>query len=103
MSTMEMKYYLENRDWLCEHYLYEEIEAMDEMIPYDLIHELLKDIRRLVALALETRNEVNALSPGREIYDVPVENLLDGIYYDHPALDRYIQLFKDEALVPWEF
>ena len=103
MSTSEMKYYLENRDWLCEHCLCEEIEAMDEIAPYDLIHELLKDVRRLTALVMETRDEVNALSPTRKAYDVTAENMSDGSYYDHPALERYIQLFEDKALVPWEF
>ena len=98
-----MRYYLENRDWLCEHCLYDEIEAMDEMIPYDLIHELLKDIRRLQALVMETRDGVNALSPGREVYDVTAENVFDGVYYDHPAIDRYIELFESDALRPWEF
>ena len=103
MSAYEMKYYLENRDWLCEHSNYEDIEAMDEMIPYDLIHELLKDIRRLQALVMETRDEVNALSPTCIVYDITSENIFNGVYNDHPALDRYIKLFEVDALIPWEF
>jgi len=103
MSILETKYYQENRDWLCEHSTYEEIEAMDEMVPYDLIHELLKDIKRLTTLVMETRDEVNALSQDRKVYDVTAENVFDGTYYDHPATERYIQLFKSDALIPWEF
>jgi len=102
MSALEIKYYLENRDWLCEHSNYEDIEAMDEMIPYDLIHELLKDIRRLQTLVMETRDEVNALSPIGKVYDMTAENVFSGIYDDHPALDRYIKLFEGDALIPWE-
>jgi len=103
MSILEMKYYLENRDWLYEHSNYEDIEEMDEIIPYDLIHELLKDIRRLTALVMETRDEVNALSSGCMAYEVTAENVFNGLYYDHPAIDRYIQVFKNDALIPWEF
>ena len=103
MSTMEMRYYLENRDWLCEHSIHDDIEAMDEMIPYGLIHELLKDIRRLQALVMKTRDEVNALSPGGDAYDIIAENVFDGAYYDHPALDRYIKLFGGNVLLPWEY
>jgi len=102
MSTLEMKYYLDNRDWLCEHITCDEIEAMDEMVPYDLVHELLKEIRRLTTMVMETRDEVNALSPGREVYDMTAENVFNGIYFDHPALERYIELFEGDALVPWE-
>jgi len=102
MSAFEMRYYLENRDWLCEHSNYVDIEAMDEMIPYDLIHELLKDIRRLQTLVMETRNEVNALSPIGKVYDMTAENVFSGNYDDHPALDRYIKLFEGDALIPWE-
>ena len=102
MSILEIKYYLENRDWLCEQCSYEDIEAMDEMIPYDLIHDLLKDIKRLTALVMETRDEVNVLSPSCKAYDVIAENVFDGTYYDHPAIERYIQIFKDDALIPWE-
>jgi len=102
MSAREMRYYLENREWLCEHSNYEDIEAMDEMIPYDLIHELLQNIRRLGTLVTETRDEVNALSPDGNVYDIIAENVFDGVYYDHPAINRYIELFEDEALIPWE-
>jgi len=97
-----MKYYLENRDWLCEHTTNDEIEAMDEKIPYDLIHELLQDIRRLTALVIETRDEVNALSRDGDAYDITAENVFDGSYYDHPAIDRYIEIFEGEAIRPWE-
>jgi len=103
MSVLEMKYYLENRNWFCEHSNYEDIEAMDEMIPYDLIHELFKDIRRLEALVMETRDEVNALSLDRKAYVMTAENVSNGIYYDHPAIERYIQIFESDALIPWEF
>ena len=103
MGAFEMKYYLENRDWLCEYLGYEDIEAMDEMVPYDLIHELLKDIRRLQALVMETRDEVNVLSPDCKVYDMTAENVFNSIYDEHPALDRYIKLFEDDALIPWEF
>lgn len=103
MGTLGMKYYLEHRDGLCGHSNYEDIEAMDEMIPYDLIHKLLKDIRRLQALAIKTRDEVNALSPDGDAYGMTAENVFDGDYYDHPALERYIELFEGDALIPWEF
>ncbi|MCL1981699.1 MAG: hypothetical protein FWG53_01230 [Clostridiales bacterium] len=102
MSAYEMKCYLENRDWLCEHSNYEDIEAMDEMIPYDLVHELLKEIRRLTEMVMEARAEVNALSLGGEVYDFLAENVSGGIYFDHPALERYIELFEGDALIPWE-
>ena len=76
---------------------------MDEMIPYDLIHDLLKNIRRLETLVMETRDEVNALSLDGDVYDITAENVIDGTCYDHPAINRYIEIFEDEALIPREF
>jgi hypothetical protein len=100
---MEMRYYLENRDWLIEHSNYDDIEAADEIVPYDLIHELLGDIDRLTTMVMKTRGEVNALSTDGDVYGPTAENVFNGIYHDHPALGRYLEIFGDEALKPWEF
>ena len=102
MSVTSCCYSLKIRNWFCEHMNYD-VELIDEMIPYDLIHVLLGDVRRLVYLVMETRSEVNVFAPDGPVYDMLAENLFNGTYDDHPAIDRYIELFGDEALPPWEF
>lgn len=91
-----------DRDTECEHYDVDTLDLMEEMIPYELIHVLLADICRLENLVITTRNEVNRLSPGGPVYDLTAENLSDGIYYDSPALKRYMQLYGEWAIIPWE-
>jgi len=103
MFVTGCRYFLKNRSWFCEYMNYDDVELMDEMIPYDLIHALLGDIHRLAYLVMETRSEVNVLAPDVPVYDMFAKNVFDGIYDDHPAIDRYIELFGDEALQPWEF
>jgi hypothetical protein len=103
MSAIQMRHYLQNRGWLIEHSNCDDIEAADEMVAYGLIHELLGDIKRLAAMAMETRDEVNALSGDGDVYGMTAENVLDGMYCDHPALDRYVEMFGSEAPKPWEF
>jgi hypothetical protein len=103
MSTLSTRQYLENRDYLMEHCTYDEIEAADEMIPYDLIHELLAEIRRLAFMVIDARRETNTHSKDGEIYNMPGENVFNAIYHDHPAINRYVRMFGDEALKPWEF
>ena len=102
MSVTRTRYFLENREWLCERMTYDEVELADEMVAYDLIHALLSEIRRLEQMVMDTRGEVNALSTQGDVYDFIPENVSDGTFYDHPAIKRYIELFEDEATIPWE-
>jgi len=78
------------------------LDAMEEMIPYELIHALLADIRRLENIVIFTREEVNRLSSGVLAYDMTAGNVSDGTYYDFPAMKRYMELFGDAAIIPWE-
>jgi hypothetical protein len=98
-----MRYYLENRDWLMEHSSYEEIEAADEMVPYDLIHELLGDIKRLAVMAIAARRAASPPSEGGDACGATFGDVYSAAYHDHPAIDRYISLFGDDAHKPWEF
>jgi hypothetical protein len=68
----------------------------------DLIHALLANICRLENLVISTRDEVNRLSLGGLAYDLTAENVNDGSYYNFPALKRYMQLYGEWAVIPWE-
>ena len=94
-------YILVDEGWL--HELTDDDAALEEeMVPYTLIHALIKDICRLQNMVIETREKVNEISPKGEIYDLLCENVFNGIYYDLPAMDRYAELFGDEAIKLWE-
>ena len=73
-----------------------------EMVPYELIHALVKDVRRLEQMVIETREEVNRLSPDGVVYDMTGENVFNGIYWELPAVKRHIELYGDEAEELWE-
>jgi len=45
---------------------------------------------------------VNRLSSGVLAYDMTAGNVSDGTYYDFPAMKRYMELFGDAAIIPWE-
>jgi len=85
-----------------EHFDDDTFDFIDEMPPYELIHALLANIRRLETLVMLTREEVNRLTPGPPVYIMTAEDLSDGSYFDSPALKRYLELFGDCAVVPWE-
>jgi len=85
-----------------EHSDEDSFDSMEEMRPYELIHALLADIRRLENLVLFTRDEVNSLTPSAPAYDMTVQDVSDGSYYDFPALKRYLELYEEWAIVPWE-
>ena len=89
-------------EYLREHYDLDTLDFMEEMPPYELIHALLADIRRLENLVILTRDEVNRLSSGVLAYDMTAENVYDGSYYDFPALKRYMELYGEWAIIPWE-
>jgi len=89
-------------EFLREHYDVDSLDIMEEMIPYELIHALLTDIRRLENLVIQTREEVNRLSSGALAYDMTAQDVSDGSYYDSPALRRYIELYAQWAVIPWE-
>jgi len=74
----------------------------DEIEAYNLIHALVKDVRRLENMVMKTREEVNRLSMEGEVYDMISENVSNAIYYDLPAMDSYIELFGDDAVKLWE-
>ena len=79
-----------------------EAALIEEMAIYELVHALMKDVRRLSSLVMETREEVNRVSPNGKLYDMTAENVFDGSYYDLPAISRYIELYGDEAIKIWE-
>jgi len=85
-----------------EHYDDDTLDAMEEMVPYELIHALLAEICRLENLVIHTREEVNNLSSGALAYDMPAQDVSDGSYYDSPALRRYMELYAQWAIIPWE-
>ena len=85
-----------------EHYDTDTLDLMEEMVPYELIHVLLADIRRLENLVIATRDEVNCLSSGALVYDMTAQDVSDGSYYDSPVLKRYMELFGEWAIIPWE-
>jgi hypothetical protein len=79
------------------------IEAMEEQGFCCLIHNLLKDIKRLEAMVADTREEVNALLPkGEPRYDLTWENVINGCYWNDPAMERYLEVFEGHAIIPWE-
>ena len=92
----------ENEEWNREHFDIDTLAEIEERLPYALIHALLADIRRLEYIVMETREEVNSLSPGGIVYDMTAENLSDGTHYCHPSLERYFKYYEDEAIIPWE-
>ena len=74
----------------------------DEVDAYNLIHALVKDVRRLENMVMKTREEVNRLSMEGKVYDLICENVSNGIYYCLPAMDNYIEMFGDDAVKLWE-
>ena len=86
-------YNLADADFDFEHYDVYELAMIEEMRTYELIHALLADIRRLARLVMDTREEVNNLSPGGIVYYMTAEDVFDGTYYDHPAMKRYFEIY----------
>jgi len=91
-------------DYLLERYNCYELEMMEEMVPYELIHQLLDDILRLEYMVMDTRDEVNRLIPVSKPRPYPTisQDVCCGVYYDHPAMVRYLDLYGDHAIVLWE-
>ena len=85
-----------------EHYDDDTLDLMEEIFPYELIHVLLADIRRLENLVIATRDEVNSLSSGALVYEMTAQDVSDGSYYDSPVLKRYMELFGEWAIIPWD-
>ena len=85
-----------------EHYNDDTLDLMEEMIPYELIHVLLADILRLEKLVIATRDEVNRLSSEGLVYVTTAQDISDGSYYDSPVLKRYMELFGEWAIIPWD-
>ena len=97
---MSEDYVMVERTWLQE--LCDDEAAMErEMVPYALIHSLIKDVRRLGQMVMETREEVNRLSQTGRVYGMTAENVFDGSYYDHPAISRYAELYGNGAIKIW--
>jgi hypothetical protein len=73
---------------------------MDETIPYDLIHSLLKDRAQLRKALIDTRGEVNALTEDKTHLPYPTTAQdMPGYYYDdHPAMKRYQELYCEFAV-----
>ena len=78
-----------------------QIDLMDEMLPYELIHLLLDDILRLQCLVVETRIEVNNRAKAEElpVYLILDQDIANYTYYDHPAMSRYQELYEEYAIV----
>jgi len=85
-----------------EHYDTDTLDLMEEMFPYELIHILLADIIRLENLVIATRDEVNRLSSKGKVYEMTAQDISDGSYYDSPVLKRYMELFGEWAIIPWD-
>jgi hypothetical protein len=77
------------------------ITLIREMIPYELIHRLLKENLRLCNSIADTRKEMNSFLQGGNdpIPALPSENLFCGVCDDHPAMERYIELYGEHAVV----
>jgi hypothetical protein len=83
-----------------EHCDEDTIALMTEMIPYELIHRLLKENLRLCNLIIDTRKEVNALAQDDKnpVYSMTAENVFCGIDDEHPAMERYLALYEEHAV-----
>jgi hypothetical protein len=73
---------------------------MEDMIPYELIHRLLQDRASLRQALMDTRREVNALTADktRLPYPMLVQDMPGYYYDDHPALQRYQELYCEFAV-----
>ena len=82
--------------WECEHYDIDSIVLNHECEIFDLVYFLMRDIDRLCQLVLDTRSQVNAFAVGHDDppYPMTAENLYDASYDDHPAMLRYLKLFR---------
>jgi hypothetical protein len=74
--------------------------VMEEMIPYELIHFLLRDRAVFVGALVNTRDEVNVLTEDktRLPYPNPTRNLPGCCFDDHPAMERYQMLYCEFAI-----
>jgi hypothetical protein len=96
-----MSYILVDEGWL--HELCDDEHALEEeFVPYKLIHALIDDVQRLQQMIIETREEVNRLSPNGVVYDLTAENVFNGTYHEFPAMKRYAELYEGEAIRIWE-
>ena len=70
---------------------------------YDLIDALLVNTIRLEHLVADTRDEVNSLIPHGEPphYYMTYEDVSDGAFFSHPAMERYIKYYGKYACKPW--
>jgi hypothetical protein len=70
-----------------------------EEIAYALVHEMAQDIVRLAELVMETRCAANwRVDEGIVFRDV-TDRVMEGEYLYTPAMDRYLKLYGDEAMM----
>jgi hypothetical protein len=83
------------------HYDDDAIEEILEGLPYELIHILLSELKRLAEMVVATRVEVNALTPQGmgEPYPDIASDILNMSFYDHPAVRRYEELYQLDGVV----
>jgi hypothetical protein len=78
---------------------YEGPKPDTEMIAYGLVHEMAKDVARLAELVMETRCAANWRVDEGVVFDDVTSHVMEGEYLYTPAMDRYLDLYGDEAVM----
>jgi hypothetical protein len=80
---------------MADHFDQDSTLFQKETAAYELIDFLLHELHRVRALAMEARIHTNRLLPDRmhPIYPLLSENLYDCSLDDHPAIQRYRELY----------
>ena len=84
------------RQWADEHYDMDSIMLHHECENFELVDFLMRDRDRVCQLVLEARSQANAFAVGYNDppYLLTAENLHDASYDEHPAMHRYLELFR---------
>ncbi|MDR0875681.1 MAG: hypothetical protein LBN12_05675 [Clostridiales Family XIII bacterium] len=73
-----------------------------EQTAYELVHALLNDVVRLTELVMETRCAMNWRTPGGPVFEDVSKGVMKEDYIYLPAMNRYVELYKDEAVKLWD-
>jgi hypothetical protein len=77
----------------------EEPEPDAEMIAYGLVHEMAQDVVRLAELVMETRYAANWRVDEGVVFSDVTSHVTEGEYLYTQAMDRYLELYGDEAVM----
>jgi hypothetical protein len=76
------------------------ITLMEEMIPYELIHDLLKQVSALTRALKKSRDEKKVLIEGKSYtpYSTMTQDSPGFCYDGHPAMERYLEIYREHAV-----